>query len=95
MVPISVPTIPLDFISIITDNFNPTRLVNDAIGEKSVYRAILGNGKDAAIEKVYNQQPLQEFLQQVAFYSTFLTRLETDLSSFALVSYCVLGFNTV
>ncbi|XP_042041675.1 pto-interacting protein 1-like isoform X2 [Salvia splendens] len=64
MVPISVPAIPLDFINIITDSFSPMRLINDAIGEKSVYRAILGNGKDAAIEKVYNQQPQQEFLQQ-------------------------------
>ncbi|XP_042037944.1 pto-interacting protein 1-like [Salvia splendens] len=76
----------LDFINIITDSFSPTRLINDAICEKSVYRAILGNGKDAAIEKVYNQQPLQEFLQQVSILSDLKHENVVEL-----LGYCVHG----
>ncbi|XP_057808776.1 pto-interacting protein 1-like [Salvia miltiorrhiza] len=84
MQPISVPAIPVDVLKIITNNFSSRRLIKDAIGDKSVYHAILRNGKAAAIEKLYNYQPHQEFLQQVSIVSDLKHENVVEL-----LGYCV------
>lgn len=66
MQPILVPTIPIEELSEVTDNFG-----NDAlIGEGSygrVYYGMLKNGQPAAIKKLdASKQPDDEFLAQVS-----------------------------
>lgn len=69
MQPILVPTIPVEELSEVTDNFG-----NDAlIGEGSygrVYYGMLKNGQPAAIKKLdASKQPDDEFLAQVSIQS--------------------------
>lgn len=84
--PIAVPSVSVDELKEITDNFG----TNALIGEGSygrVYHGVLKNGQAAAIKKLdSSKQPDQEFLAQVSMVS----RLKHD-NVVELVGYCVDG----
>ncbi|KAK9161844.1 hypothetical protein Syun_008185 [Stephania yunnanensis] len=84
--PIEVPTIPVDELKEVTDNFG----TNAFVGEGSygrVYFGVLKSGQAAAIKKLdSSKQPDQEFLAQVSMVS----RLKHE-NVVELVGYCVDG----
>ncbi|CAK9322334.1 unnamed protein product, partial [Citrullus colocynthis] len=90
MQPILVPTIPVEELSEVTDNFG-----NDAlIGEGSygrVYYGMLKNGQPAAIKKLdASKQPDDEFLAQVSMVS----RLKHG-NFVQLLGYCIDGSSRI
>ena len=63
--PIEVPSIPLEELRDITDNFGPRSLIGEGSYGR-VYHGVLRNGKAAALKKLDdNKQPEHEFLSQV------------------------------
>ncbi|KAL1539161.1 cleavage polyadenylation factor subunit pti1 [Salvia divinorum] len=69
MQPISVPTIPVDELKDITDNFGSKSLIGEGSYGR-VYHGVLKNGQAAAIKKLdSSKQPDREFLAQVSMVS--------------------------
>ncbi|XP_078443579.1 pto-interacting protein 1-like [Wolffia australiana] len=67
--PIEVPSVPLDELKRVTDNFGPSALIGEGSYGR-VYHGRLKNGKEAAIKKLDdNKQPEHEFLAQVSMVS--------------------------
>jgi len=67
--PIEVPTIPVDELKEITDNFGTKALIGEGSYGR-VYYGVLKNGKTTAIKKLdASKQPDQEFLSQVSMVS--------------------------
>lgn len=84
--PISVPSITVDELRSLTDNFGTKTFVGEGAYGK-VYRATLKNGREVAIKKLdSSKQPDQEFLSQVSIVS----RLKHE-NVVELVNYCVDG----
>ncbi|XP_047328185.1 pto-interacting protein 1-like [Impatiens glandulifera] len=84
--PIEVPTIPVDELKEITENFGTTSLIGEGSYGR-VYYGLLRNGRAAAIKKLdASKQPDDEFLAQVSMVS----RLKHD-NFVELLGYCVEG----
>lgn len=84
--PIAVPSISLDELKEVTDNFGQKALIGEGSYGR-VYYGILKNGQAAAIKKLdSSKQPDQEFLAQISMVS----RLKHD-NVVELSSYCVDG----
>ncbi|MED6135638.1 cleavage polyadenylation factor subunit pti1 [Stylosanthes scabra] len=84
--PISVPSLSLDELRSLTDNFGAKYFIGEGAYGK-VYRATLKDGRDVVIKKLdSSRQPEQEFLAQVSIVS----RLKHE-NVVELVSYCVDG----
>lgn len=84
--PIAVPTISVDELKDVTDNFGTKALVGEGSYGR-VYYGVLRNGLAAAIKKLdASKQPDQEFLAQVSMVS----RLKHE-HVVELVGYCVDG----
>lgn len=67
--PIGVPSIPVDELKEITDNFGPAALIGEGSYGR-VYYGLLKSGQAAAIKKLdSNKQPEWEFLAQVSMVS--------------------------
>jgi pto-interacting protein 1 len=70
--PISVPSVTVDELRSLTDNFGTKTFIGEGAYGK-VYRAILKNGREVAIKKLDStKQPDQEFLSQVQFKTTVI-----------------------
>uniref|UniRef100_A0A1D1ZE90 non-specific serine/threonine protein kinase n=2 Tax=Anthurium amnicola TaxID=1678845 RepID=A0A1D1ZE90_9ARAE len=84
--PIAVPSIPVDELKEVTDNFGTKALIGEG-SYGTVYHGILKNGKAAGIKKLdASKQPDQEFLAQVSMVS----RLKHE-NVIELLGYCVDG----
>lgn len=84
--PIEVPSIPVDELKEITDNFAPEALIGEGSYGR-VYYGVLKSDQAAAIKKLdSSKQPDQEFLAQVSMVS----RLKHE-NVVELVGYCVEG----
>ncbi|KAK9084428.1 hypothetical protein Scep_030899 [Stephania cephalantha] len=84
--PISVPTISVDELRDVTDNFGTSALVGEGSYGR-VYYGVLKSGQTAAIKKLdASKQPDQEFLAQVSMVS----RLKHE-HVVELLGYCVDG----
>ncbi|KAL1334332.1 hypothetical protein HN51_063265 [Arachis hypogaea] len=84
--PIAVPSLSLDELKSLTDNFGAKCFIGEGAYGK-VYRATLKDGRDVVIKKLdSSRQPDQEFLAQVSIVS----RLKHE-NVVELVSYCVDG----
>ena len=69
--PISVPSITVDELRSLTDNFGTKTFVGEGAYGK-VYRATLKNGREVAVKKLdSSKQPDQEFLSQVWFDNSY------------------------
>ncbi|CAA6653940.1 unnamed protein product [Spirodela intermedia] len=67
--PIEVPSIPLDELRDITENFGPRALIGEGSYGR-VYHGVLKNGRATAVKKLDdNKQPDHEFLAQVSMVS--------------------------
>ncbi|XP_047308246.1 pto-interacting protein 1-like [Impatiens glandulifera] len=86
VLPIEVPSISLHELKEITNKFGPkTYIGKGSFG--TVYHALLSNGREAAIKKLNaNNQPEDEFLDQVSMAS----RLKHE-NFVELLGYCVEG----
>ncbi|KAL3616183.1 cleavage polyadenylation factor subunit pti1 [Castilleja foliolosa] len=86
MQPISVPSIPVDELKDITDNFGSKTLIGEGSYGR-VYHGVLRSGQAAAVKKLdSSKQPDQEFLSQVSMVS----RLKNE-NVVGLLGYCVDG----
>ncbi|XP_054804935.1 pto-interacting protein 1-like [Prosopis cineraria] len=84
--PIAVPSLSVDELKSVTDNFGTKSFIGEGAYGK-VYHAILRNGRAVAIKKLdSSKQPEQEFLAQVSIVS----RLRHE-NVIELVGYCVEG----
>nr|KAJ0225525.1 hypothetical protein LSAT_V11C100016730 [Lactuca sativa] len=84
--PIAVPTVQVDELKEITDNFGTKSLIGEGSYGR-VYHGVLRSGQAAAIKKLdSSKQPDQEFLAQVSMVS----RLKHD-HVVELLGYCVDG----
>ncbi|CAL0306906.1 unnamed protein product [Lupinus luteus] len=84
--PIAVPSLSVDELKSVTDNFGSKCFIGEGAYGKA-YRAVLKNGRAVAIKKLDSSiQPDQEFLAQVSTVS----RLKNE-NVVELVSYCVDG----
>ncbi|KAJ1418708.1 Serine-threonine/tyrosine-protein kinase, catalytic domain [Sesbania bispinosa] len=84
--PISVPSLTVDELKSLTDNFGSKSFIGEGAYGK-VYHVILKNGREVAIKKLdASKQPEQEFLSQVSIVS----RLKHE-NVLELVSYSVDG----
>ncbi|XP_028783238.1 pto-interacting protein 1-like [Neltuma alba] len=84
--PIAVPSLSVDELKSLTDNFGTKSFIGEGAYGK-VYHAILRNGRAVAIKKLdSSKQPEQEFLAQVSTVS----RLRHE-NVIELVGYCVEG----
>ncbi|CAI9762587.1 unnamed protein product [Fraxinus pennsylvanica] len=86
VLPIAVPSIPVDELRDITDNFGSKSLIGEGSYGR-VYYGVLRSGHAAAIKKLdSSKQPDQEFLAQVSIVS----RLKNE-NAVELLGYCVDG----
>ncbi|KAL7220916.1 hypothetical protein ACSBR2_013741 [Camellia fascicularis] len=86
ILPIAVPTIPVDELKEITDNFGTKALIGEGSYGR-VYYGLLKSGQAAAIKKLdSSKQPDQELLAQVSMVS----RLKHE-NVVELLGYCVDG----
>jgi len=84
--PISVPSIPVDELREVTDNFGTSSLIGEGSYGR-VYYGVLKSGLAAAIKKLdSSKQPDDEFLAQVSMVS----RLKHE-NFVELLGYCVDG----
>ncbi|KAD4385159.1 hypothetical protein R6Q59_010690 [Mikania micrantha] len=84
--PIAVPTLQVDELKEITDNFGTKSLIGEGSYGR-VYHGVLRSGQAAAIKKLdSSKQPDQEFLAQVSMVS----RLKND-NVVRLLGYCIDG----
>ncbi|PHT33147.1 putative receptor-like protein kinase [Capsicum baccatum] len=84
--PIAVPSIAVDELKDITDNFGSKALIGEGSYGR-VYHGVLKSGRAAAIKKLdSSKQPDREFLAQVSMVS----RLK-DENVVELLGYCVDG----
>ncbi|KAF7837648.1 pto-interacting protein 1-like [Senna tora] len=83
--PISVPSISVDELKSVTDNFGTKSFIGEGAYGK-VYYAVLRNGRAVAVKKLdSNKQPEQEFLAQVWFAMTGDLTIKSDVYSFGVV----------
>lgn len=76
MQPIAVPSISVDELKEVTDNFGQKALIGEGSYGR-VYYGILKNGQTAAIKKLdSSKQPDQEFLAQVGHLYFFSLKLK-------------------
>ncbi|KAG5555394.1 hypothetical protein RHGRI_012812 [Rhododendron griersonianum] len=86
ILPIAVPTIPVDELKEITENFGTKALIGEGSYGR-VYYGLLNSGQAAAIKKLdASKQPDQEFLAQVSMVS----RLKNE-NVVELLGYCLDG----
>ncbi|KAI8561966.1 hypothetical protein RHMOL_Rhmol04G0381800 [Rhododendron molle] len=86
ILPIAVPTIPVDELKEITENFGTKALIGEGSYGR-VYYGLLKSGQAAAIKKLdASKQPDQEFLAQVSMVS----RLKNE-NVVELLGYCLDG----
>uniref|UniRef100_A0A7N0UM13 non-specific serine/threonine protein kinase n=1 Tax=Kalanchoe fedtschenkoi TaxID=63787 RepID=A0A7N0UM13_KALFE len=90
MQPISVPSIPMEELKEITDNFGTEALIGEGSYGR-VYHGVLKSGQAAALKKLdSSKQPDQELLAQVSLVS----RLKHD-NFVGLLGYCIDGSTRV
>lgn len=86
MQPIAIPSVPVDELKDITDNFASKCLIGEGAYGR-VYHGVLKSGRAVAIKKLdSSKQPDQEFLAQVSMVS----RLKNE-NVVQLLGYCVDG----
>ncbi|KAL4398361.1 hypothetical protein AHAS_Ahas01G0284200 [Arachis hypogaea] len=84
--PIAVPSLSLDELKSLTDNFGAKCFIGEGAYGK-VYRATLKDGRDVVIKKLdSSRQPDQEFLAQVQFNAVSISMIH-NIANYQLFLY--------